>query len=466
MDSKKKYQAIVVESGNALSQIFYGFFELLGFGATSFQSTQEAVDHFDQYAPRLIVIGSSVPADKSSQFIKNIRAKNDGMYVTIVKIAPQASLDGLQLIVDAGLDSFWVEDSGQDHFELWLSTLAKGLLETLQREEIDKKISHYKDEQEDFNDQLEAAITRANDMTREAEQSYIEINQIFKTIAGGIIVVDVNCKLLRCNDNFLAMVDKTRDQAIGSKCYETFRNSLCRSTQCPLKVIKKGENRVENDIDHRLPDGTTVHYHIISTPFRGPVGELIGVVEHITDVTARVVAEQALKESERRYKELSIIDALTQLFNKRYFSEHLTKEIQRSQRHGHPLSLMLMDIDNFKHHNDTYGHADGDSVLEKLGAVIRASVRGTDVACRYGGEEFTVILPETSGENAVVVAERIRESFAAIEFKPTPDVVVHKTISIGVAEFQADDDERSFLERTDQNMYKAKNSGKNRYVYE
>jgi two-component system cell cycle response regulator len=125
-----------------------------------------------------------------------------------------------------------------------------------------------------------------------------------------------------------------------------------------------------------------------------------------------------------------------------------------------------MDIDNFKHHNDTYGHADGDKVLAELGKVIKASIRVTDIGCRYGGEEFTVILPQTSGESAVIVAERIRQGFAELEFKPNPNEVVQKTISVGIAQFGLGDTVQTLLERTDQNMYKAKDSGKNRCVYE
>lgn len=465
MDSEKKYQAIVIESDSKLSQSLHGFFERLGLISTSFRFVQEAADYCDHHSPRLIVIGSAVPVEQSCQFIKKIKAKTDGLYVTIVKVAECASLGDLQSIVAAGLDSFWVEDNGLDHFELWLSTVEKGLRDTLQREEIDEKISYYKNEQEDFNEQLEDALSRANQMTREAELAYIEINQIFKTIFGGIIVVDTNCNLLRCNDNYLTMVDRTREEALGSKCHEMFHNILCQSAQCPLQVIKKGEKRVENDIEHTLPDGSRVFYHIISTPFRGSVGELIGVVEHITDVTARVEAEKALKESEKRYRELSIVDELTGLFNKRYFNKQFHAEIERAHRYGHSLSLLLMDIDNFKHHNDTYGHADGDIVLGKLGSVIRESLRANDIGCRYGGEEFTVILPETSGDNAVVVAERIRKKFAELEFRPNPDEVVHKTVSVGIAQCAELDTALTLLERTDQNMYKAKNSGKNKYFY-
>ena len=214
------------------------------------------------------------------------------------------------------------------------------------------------------------------------------------------------------------------------------------------------------------PDGSPVHYHIISTPFRGPAGDFLGTVEHITDITARVKAEKALQKSEQRYKELSIVDELTGLFNKRHFNHQMELEAERAKRYTLPLALLLMDIDNFKHHNDTYGHADGDRVLARLGKIVTESIRINDLGCRYGGEEFTVILPNTSGMDAVVVAERIRERFAAEVFLPTPDHVVHKTVSVGVAEYRAGEKKEELLERADQNMYAAKQGGKNRVVFQ
>jgi len=276
--------------------------------------------------------------------------------------------------------------------------------------------------------------------------------------------LDKHCNLLRCNDSFLRMAGVIREKAHDHKCYEIFHTCMCNTDKCPLQRIRKGEKRIESEIKKEGPAGKAVYYSIISTPFKGPSGDLLGAVQHITDITERVKAEKALAESERRYKELSLVDELTKLFNKRYFNTHLQLEVERANRHGQPLSLLLLDIDNFKHHNDTYGHADGDRVLARLGQVIKESLRVNDVPCRYGGEEFTIILPETSGEQAIVVAERIRAGFAGVIFQPNPQETVQKTVSIGVTQYLPGESGQSLLERADQNMYEAKQSGKNRYV--
>jgi len=195
-------------------------------------------------------------------------------------------------------------------------------------------------------------------------------------------------------------------------------------------------------------------------------GVITGAVETLENITDRKLAEDALIESETRYRMLSVTDALTDLYNSRHFYDQLRLEIERADRYGHPLSLLLLDIDNFKRFNDTYGHLEGDEVLIRLGEVIRRCLRKTDSAYRFGGEEFTVILPETTGDAATVLAERIRVDQENEDFYPleSPEAV-HETVSIGVAQYISQEGLRSFLRRADFTMYKAKRRGKNQVCY-
>ena len=124
----------------------------------------------------------------------------------------------------------------------------------------------------------------------------------------------------------------------------------------------------------------------------------------------RQVTEQ-LRKSEQRFRELSITDDLTQLYNSRHFYHQLDEEIERTNRYRHPLSLLMLDLDNFKKYNDAFGHIAGDEVLATAGEILRDSLRKTDSAYRYGGEEFAILLPETKGEEALNFAERIRQAF-------------------------------------------------------
>ncbi|MBU1965729.1 MAG: diguanylate cyclase, partial [Proteobacteria bacterium] len=176
--------------------------------------------------------------------------------------------------------------------------------------------------------------------------------------------------------------------------------------------------------------------------------------------------EQELKESEQRYRELSIIDDLTQLYNSRHFYFQLKIELDRSNRYGQPLTLLLLDLDNFKHFNDTYGHIEGDQVLWRLGQVVKRCLRETDFACRYGGEEFTILLPMTTSADGTVTAERIRTEFKRETFSPAPGQDVHVTVSIGLAQYKPQEEMKVFVHRVDQLMYQGKKNGKDRVCCE
>lgn len=159
-------------------------------------------------------------------------------------------------------------------------------------------------------------------------------------------------------------------------------------------------------------------------------------------------------------KAMATIDPLTGLNNRYVFNKEMTKEINRARRFGLPLSLLIADLDHFKKVNDTYGHLAGDETLRKVAALISGSARNTDIACRYGGEEFAVLLPMTDAAGALAIAERLRQNVEQlkIEFDKRS---IEITISIGVATYQGESAAR-FFERADQAAYRSKIEGRNR----
>jgi len=179
----------------------------------------------------------------------------------------------------------------------------------------------------------------------------------------------------------------------------------------------------------------------------------------------RVLKERNLREElekkSRELEHLAITDDLTQLFNARYFYRQLQSEIDRSVRYTHSLSLLLLDIDYFKKYNDTYGHLEGNHVLNRIGRIIRLCLRRMDSAYRYGGEEFTVILPETDGAKAETVARRIAQAVSEEKFFPTPEKPAHVTVSVGISEYRKGEDMESFIRRADEAMYQSKVAGRN-----
>ena len=163
----------------------------------------------------------------------------------------------------------------------------------------------------------------------------------------------------------------------------------------------------------------------------------------------------------KRLQDLAITDGLTKLYNSRYFYKQLDSEVDRSKRYNHPLSLLFMDIDHFKHYNDNYGHLEGDKVLAGIGKVIKSCLRKMDTAYRYGGEEFTVILPETSRGEVMTVAKRIKDVMENEKFSPQSGKSVSITISIGATEYCRDERISEFVQRADKAMYLSKQRGRN-----
>jgi len=180
----------------------------------------------------------------------------------------------------------------------------------------------------------------------------------------------------------------------------------------------------------------------------------------------RVLKERQLTQERIRMMEklqrLAITDGLTKLYNSRSFYSQLELEVDRFNRYKHPLALLLLDIDNFKEYNDSFGHLEGDKVLVRFSQIIKSCLRANDSAYRYGGEEFTVILPETAGEEARTVAQRIRAALEREKFTPESGEDVTITISIGVTEYYVKEELSSFIQRADKAMYSSKQNGRNR----
>ena len=248
-----------------------------------------------------------------------------------------------------------------------------------------------------------------------------------------------------------------------------FHPGVC-STFCQLSTKTTRRRTIDQVLDTGDPLQFEDDYAgTIFLNFLYPVFDRHGRIQNLAyfnrDITAQRQIEQELRESEKKYKELSITDGLTKLYNSRHFYNSLQLEIERANRYHRSLALLMIDIDDFKKFNDAYGHLVGDKVLAQTGEVIRNALREADTGYRYGGEEFAVILPETVGPGAIEVAERIRKELAAMPISRITETSRNITASMGVSELQAKDKLSEFIKRADENLYAAKTEGKNRVIF-
>jgi diguanylate cyclase (GGDEF)-like protein len=218
-----------------------------------------------------------------------------------------------------------------------------------------------------------------------------------------------------------------------------------------------------------------------ATPLYTPSGAMLGSLAVLDRRTRQLSSEQAtaletlgrqvmellemrrtligLSEANAKLGQQNVTDALTGIPNRRAYDQKLAEEVSRTKRTGAALSLLLIDVDNFKHYNDNFGHQAGDAALQSLARLLMSSLRPYDFLARYGGEEFVIILPSTDLSDAIVVAERVRGLVAASEFP-------HRkfTISIGVSRLDVDAGPRALVQAADNGLYRAKAAGRNKVV--
>jgi two-component system, cell cycle response regulator len=247
-------------------------------------------------------------------------------------------------------------------------------------------------------------------------------------------------------------------------------------------VMRKDEEFASANLqlDSRIRTAGALPASVIAFPLtsRGrQVGALVGMDRHrssreprmapVVVRAIRVLLEPVAAALDnamllKRAEELSVTDDLTSLYNSRYLNLVLRRETKRASRSGRPLSLLFLDLDGFKAVNDRHGHLFGSRALVEAASVIRASARETDVVSRFGGDEFALVLPDTGGEGAYAVGERIRERIAAHSFLASAGLNIHLTVSVGVATLpDAAASVEELVQAADNAMYQVKDRGKN-----
>ena len=278
-----------------------------------------------------------------------------------------------------------------------------------------------------------------------------------------IVLVNLEGAITYVNPAIESVLGFKPEERIGAYGFEIVHPDDIKALVDVFNILSKDTNYpvIKGELRLRHKDGSWRTLEAVgSNQINNNVVEYI--IINYRDITERKRAEEALRESEQRYRDLSIIDDLTQLYNSRHFYAQLEREIERSNRYGQPLTLLLLDLDKFKNFNDKYGHVQGDYVLLRLGHVIKRSLREIDSAYRYGGEEFTIMLPTTSSEEGIVTAKRIQTELRKENFSLASGQEVYVTVSIGLAQYKPKEEMKAFVHRVDQLMYQAKKNGRDR----
>ena len=211
----------------------------------------------------------------------------------------------------------------------------------------------------------------------------------------------------------------------------------------------------ENILKHKLE---------LSSKLGRNVGIRVSLLDYFTNLQQKLDNPKVIEMDLYEKTLLSAVtDGLTGLYNHRFFHDRFEEEVERSRRYQHPLSLLMLDLDDFKRYNDTNGHIAGDLLLVEVSKVLKRAVRKVDTAARYGGEEFAIILPDTKKKGALIIAGRICQKIAEYRF-PNQSVMPKGkiTVSIGVASLGDDSDNHNgLLDSADKALYRAKASGKN-----
>jgi two-component system cell cycle response regulator len=426
------------------------------FDVVTAMSGQEALDICGRAQCDVVLLDVRMPGLDGFEVCRRIKANPRTAYLPVIMITaldqPADRVAGL----DVGADDFLTKPVG----DIALVTRVKSLVrlkqltdELLMRAATSTEIG--------LDDALDAASLAAESgRILLVEDQPATLERIRNTL-GATHKIDSESDpqeaLFRAaeSDYDLAIISLGLDRIDGLRLCSQIR-SLDRTRTLPILVI------VGPDDNPRLLRGLDLG---INDYLMRPVdpNELRARVR--TQVRRKRFADR-LRDNMQMTIEMAITDGLTGLYNRRYMETHLGSLVEQAGSRGKPLTILVLDIDYFKAINDTHGHDAGDDVLREFATRIRKSIRGIDLACRLGGEEFVIVMPETDMAVAAIVAERLRRRIASEPFAVTQGTkAIDVTISIGIATLDtADDNASTILKRADQALYRAKRDGRNRVV--
>lgn len=429
-------QILLLDDDPSILEVMRSHLARLGYSCAVETSPLRAVELLRRRTFGLLISDLRMPELDGMEVVR--RAKDVDPDLAIVVVTAMLDLSTAIDAIHGGADDYIVKP-------FRLEELARATERALEKRSITIQNRQYQERLEARVREATEDLARVNTELRDTRQ-YL-VNLLDSTV-DAILTTDSANRIEYVNDGAQRMLGYAEGELMGMEVQQLYAGGANEVAHIRRKLREELTIR-DHETEFVRQDGTKIPVNVSLSCLVGPEGHLTSILAICKDITRQ-------KQLERELKELSSRDSLTGLYNQRSFYDRLAEEINRDTRQKRSLSLLLFDIDRFKTYNDSRGHLAGDRALQAAAHAIHESTRQhVDLGFRYGGDEFTVILPEAAGPQAEQIAQRILRSFEEQRLDQL-------TLSIGLCTFQPEFDLKSFIHLADAMMYEAKRAGGNR----
>ncbi|GAB4339648.1 MAG: hypothetical protein Kow0099_14900 [Candidatus Abyssubacteria bacterium] len=434
-DANREKKILIVDDEPLVLDIVSTKLEAEGYSVTTAENAEAALALARERTFDLVITDLLMPGIDGFTLTEVLKTK----YPTtgIIAITGRTDVESAVRAMKIGADDFITKPFNLEH-------LVISVQRTLEKQRL---IIENKNYQQYLEQRVLEATKEQQAILLELRATKEYLENLIESCVDAIISLNMEGQIQFCNPWTENLLDRPVNDILGRQLSDFCAGGKEAADKLIATILVQG--KVQNYEIELASDSRKLVASMSASVLEDTEGKRTGIICIFKDVTEQ-------KKLERELQELSIKDNLTSLFNQRHFYRTLQKEMARAARQKHPLSLLLLDLDNFKQFNDTEGHLAGDRILEQVGEIIKDCTREhVDYAFRYGGDEFTIILTETTPSQALEVAERIRRSLSQ-SFNN------NLSLSIGLAEFRGSLGLEEFIDLADKAMYQAKKSGGNR----